>query len=464
MTGNGITYPAGVSATPSSIAFGNQTEYTQSGQQVIYVLNESGSAITLTGTSVAPPFGLYNGCPGTLQTGYQCQIQASFAPTSVGAAQAPLTVTYTGATGSPLTVALTGNGTAGTPMIDLEGQMYPYSQVNFGTTPVGTPPLVTPLTQQVTVNNSGTAPMTGIVITITGTNASDFGETDNCAANSPIQPQYANNCVITVSFSAGAAGPRNATLNVSSNAGNSPQSIALTGAGIASAAELQFTPAQLNLIAGSGAACGATTNTTTASSATLCNVNNAAQDYLGNTYLVDTNYNVVYKVDTTGNLSVFAGTPSLSGGYSGDNGPATSATLSGPTAVAADAFGNVFISDTGNNTIREISGGTITTYVNTSAVPAAAKGRLHRAAASHCGADREDRESTCLQNFTPKGLVFDRSGNLFIADPYNDVVWEVPLATELPLTRRRYERNAGGTPVTYGTRLGRAQRTAGRRC
>jgi hypothetical protein len=427
LAGTGSTYPNGVSATPTSLAFGNQTEYTQSAPQQVYVLNYPASSptIQLTGSSISGPFSLYqDGCGAQQLVGQrQCNILVAFNPTGVGAATGTLSIPYTGASGSPLTVALTGTGTQGTPMLSLQTQTYPYNQANFGTTPVGTPPLVTPVTQQVTVTNSGTAPMTGIVITITGTNASDFSETDNCAANSPITPTYSSSCTITISFSAGAAGARNATLNVSSNASNSPQSIPLTGAGVTSAAQLQFTPAQLNLIAGSGAACGATTATTTATSATLCNINNAAQDYLGNTYLVDTNYNAVYKVDTTGNLSVFAGTPALTGGYSGDGGPATSATLSGPTSVAADAFGNVFISDTGNNTIREVSGGTITTYID---------------ARGGCGGERPPTGpqprvaaptahvvSACVQQFTPHGIVFDRSGNLFIADPYNEVVWEV---------------------------------------
>ena len=420
LSGNGITYPAGVSATPTSIAFGNQTEYTQSNPQTVYVLNQSGATANFTGTTISGPFRIYqDGCSFGIQNNYQCTYLVSFYPTTVGAGQTgTLTIPFTGASGSPLTVTLTGNGTAGTPLETL----FP-SQVNFGTTAVGTPPLVTPVTETVTVSNNSTAPFSNIAISITGTNAADFSETDNCAANSPILPNGISTCTITISFLPSAAGARNATLNVSSNATNSPQSVALTGAGVASAAQLQFTPAQLNLIAGSGAACGSTITTTTATSATLCNINNAAQDYLGNTYLVDTNYNVVYKVDTTGNLSVFAGTPSLTGGYGGDSGPATSATLSGPTAVAADAFGNIFISDSGNSVVREVSGGTITTYINNAICngksPSPGPTPLIAVPIGHS-------VTTCTTKFHPQGLVFDRSGNLYVADPQSDVVYEVP--------------------------------------
>ncbi len=51
------------------------------------------------------------------------------------------------------------------------------------------------------------------------------------------------------------------------------------------------------------------------------------------------------------------GTP----GFSGDNGPATSAQLYGPSAVAVDSAGNLYIADTVNNRIRKVSNGVITT-------------------------------------------------------------------------------------------------------
>ncbi len=52
-------------------------------------------------------------------------------------------------------------------------------------------------------------------------------------------------------------------------------------------------------------------------------------------------------------------------GYSGDGGPATSAELNTPSGVAVDGSGNLFIADTTNCRVREVSGGTITTFVGT---------------------------------------------------------------------------------------------------
>lgn len=55
-------------------------------------------------------------------------------------------------------------------------------------------------------------------------------------------------------------------------------------------------------------------------------------------------------------------------GFSGDNGPATVATLNQPIATTVDRFGNIYIVDVGNNNIRKVSSdGTITTFIGNTA-------------------------------------------------------------------------------------------------
>ncbi len=96
------------------------------------------------------------------------------------------------------------------------------------------------------------------------------------------------------------------------------------------------------------------------SNASLSTVNGVAVDAAGNSYIVLQSYNVVLRVDaTTGMLTLAAGngTP----GYSGDNGPAASAQLAFPVGVALDPAGNLYIADSYNNCIRKVSGGIITT-------------------------------------------------------------------------------------------------------
>lgn len=117
--------------------------------------------------------------------------------------------------------------------------------------------------------------------------------------------------------------------------------------GSAQVAQLQFTPSQLNVIAGTGSG---TVNGTgdggPALSATFDSPASVAQDSLGNIYVVDSGANYVRKFDVNGNITAFAGVPgSGPGSYSGDNGQATAAHLSNPMGIAIDALGNVYIAD-----------------------------------------------------------------------------------------------------------------------
>jgi hypothetical protein len=99
-----------------------------------------------------------------------------------------------------------------------------------------------------------------------------------------------------------------------------------------------------------------------ANQATLSSPQGVTADSQGNVYIADTNNNVVRKVDTTGKITLFAGTPGVSGN-SGDGGPATSATLGQIYQLATDLNGNLFIADFGNGVVRKVdSNGTITTY------------------------------------------------------------------------------------------------------
>ena len=83
-----------------------------------------------------------------------------------------------------------------------------------------------------------------------------------------------------------------------------------------------------------------------------------AVDGSGNLYIADLYNNRIRKVDPAGIITTVAGTGSANsvgqGGFSGDNGPATSAMLNLPDAVAVDAAGNLYIADSSNYRIRRI--------------------------------------------------------------------------------------------------------------
>ena len=125
-------------------------------------------------------------------------------------------------------------------------------------------------------------------------------------------------------------------------------------------------------------------------------------DAQGQVFIADTGNNRVVKVASPGVITPFAGTGTA--GFSGDMGPATAALLNGPRAVAIDALGNVFISDSQNNRVREVTpAGNIYTVVGTGTA----------------GPGGDGGPATAAQLNFPFGLGFDGAGNLYIADTGN---------------------------------------------
>jgi len=129
-------------------------------------------------------------------------------------------------------------------------------------------------------------------------------------------------------------------------------------------------------------------------------------DSRGNVFFVD--QSIVLRLDgATGVLTVVAGTGTP--GFSGDNGPATSAKLADPEGLAVDSAGNLYIADTGNNRIRKVSNGVITTVAGTGTQ----------------GFSGDNGPATNAELWQPQGLAVDSAGNLYIADYENSRVRKV---------------------------------------
>src|SRR5579862_2416898 len=92
--------------------------------------------------------------------------------------------------------------------------------------------------------------------------------------------------------------------------------------------------------------------------------------------------------------------------FSGDGGAATSATLNGPNGVALDGSFNLYIADVGNERIRVVSGGSISTLAGNGTVGYAGDGSA----------------AIDAEMYSPTRAVVDRSGNVYIADAGNDVI------------------------------------------
>src|SRR5579872_6518518 len=116
----------------------------------------------------------------------------------------------------------------------------------------------------------------------------------------------------------------------------------------------------ITTVAGNGSA-GYSGDGGPATSASLRIPEQAELDVFGNLYIADTYNNVIRKVDTNGNITTIVGTglgagnQAGNGAYSGDGGPATNAALNFPVSIALDPVGDLWISDQWNNVIREVN-------------------------------------------------------------------------------------------------------------
>ncbi|MBZ5725338.1 MAG: hypothetical protein LAP87_10100 [Acidobacteriia bacterium] len=139
-----------------------------------------------------------------------------------------------------------------------------------------------------------------------------------------------------------------------------------------------------------------------ATSASLGGVGGVAADHSGNLFIVS-GLNVVLRLDAASKvLTLLAGNGTA--GFSGDNGPAINAQFAGPPeGIAVDSAGNVYLADSGNNRIRKVSNGVITTVAGTGASGFAGDGGAAPSA---------------ILNF-PIGLSFDSAGNLYFSDSRN---------------------------------------------
>jgi sugar lactone lactonase YvrE len=122
---------------------------------------------------------------------------------------------------------------------------------------------------------------------------------------------------------------------------------------------------KITLIAGNGVD-GTPVDGATATATPIESVHSLAIDSSSNLYIADEDDGLVFKVTaSTGKISIYAGDGTF--GTSGDGGAATSAELESPEGLAVDSSGNLYIADTGSCSVRKVdSAGIITTAAGTS--------------------------------------------------------------------------------------------------
>ena len=215
-----------------------------------------------------------------------------------------------------------------------------------------------------------------------------------------------NNQTITYSYTANLSTlPRQATLSVNGR----PFTVNQLGATGRYNPWAPNSPSTLTLIAGTGIA-GATGDNGPATAARINSPAAIVLDANGNLFIADTANHRIRKIDAaTQIISTIAGTGTP--GFSGDNGPAAAAQLRDPGAIAIDPAGNLYIADSSNNRIRKIdvTTQTISTIAGTGAP----------------GFSGDNGPATAAQLNAPQGIALDPTGNIYIADSFNNRIRQI---------------------------------------
>ena len=152
-----------------------------------------------------------------------------------------------------------------------------------------------------------------------------------------------------------------------------------------------------------------------ATAARLARPDGVATDSAGNLFIADRSNHRIRKMDSTGTITTVAGTGER--GFSGDGGPAVQASLSGPSNVAVDDTGNVYIADTSNHRIRLVdSSGTITTVAGT----------------GERGSRGDGGSSFYAWLYFPVDVALDGAGNLYIAGLTNRKIRKIDFSGASP--------------------------------
>ncbi len=246
------------------------------------------------------------------------------------------------------------------------------------------------------------AAATGVITTVAGNGTAGFGGDGGLAVSAQLN------------YPTGIAFDTSGNLYISDTGNSRIRAIAANGT--------------IRTVAGSGTDAGSTGDGGPATAAGLYGPIGIAVDSAANIYIAEYSGQVVRKVTAgTGVISTVAGSLPYPGyfgfGYSGDGGPATSAVLSFPKAVAVDGAANLYIADSFNQAIRKVtaSTGIINTIVGNG---------LGNAAGCVFGGDGGLAGSASL--CYPEGISVDGAGNLYITDGFSQIRMATPV--ELPPT------------------------------
>jgi hypothetical protein len=224
-----------VSLSPTTLTFPSTAINATSASQSVTLKNTGTSTLTFTSS---PTISGANGsafkgstsCATSLAAGASCSVTFTFNPTAAGTFTATLSF-YDNGPASPQTVSLSGTG-AGVPAITFSPNTLTFASTNDGSSSAA---------QTVTLKNTGTGPFTLTSIITGGSSPSSFSQTNSCG-----NLAAGGSCTVSVTFKPTAAGTLNASLSFADNATASPQTVSLTGTGVASAPSVTLSVTSLS--------------------------------------------------------------------------------------------------------------------------------------------------------------------------------------------------------------------------
>ena len=243
-TGLGAGATGTLSFNAASLDFGSLTVGSTTTYQGLSVVNNSNVPITLSSITASGDFAIYSTNCGTLpiQLSVQssCTVYSTFTPSTTGLRTGNLTFSDS-ATGSPQSVALSGTGLAAAQTLEF----YPSAGANFGDdVPVG----IQSGNITVYAQNAGTGAITMDRAVVSG----DFVLYNTSCPDTTLAGTTEDGtgtlsyCYVNVAFKPTAAGLRTGTLTFIDSAGNSPQTVALSGNAIADSGTVSVNPTQLD--------------------------------------------------------------------------------------------------------------------------------------------------------------------------------------------------------------------------